>query len=133
MSASVHVASQPSKRRFRRIRCGFTVVEVVVAMLVFAVGVLGMASTAAQITTQAASTRQQTLAAMTAQSRFESLRSRPCTSITAGSAASRGIIDVWTKRDTTRLVIVTDTVKWTVRGVQKKQAFRSAIPCLTNP
>lgn len=112
---------------------GFTLLEVIVAMMVLSVGVLGMASTTLALSRQIAGTRQQTLAAMLAQSRFERLRSVPCAAVSAGSESNRGITETWARRDTTRAIIVTDTVRWTVRGVARTQVFRSMSPCLANP
>jgi prepilin-type N-terminal cleavage/methylation domain-containing protein len=126
---------RPVRRAPRRLRnrSGFTVVELVVAMLVLAIGMLGMASTSVMLTRQISSNRQQTIAATLAQSRFEQLRSVQCTSIAPGSASARGVTEVWFKRDTTRAVVVTDTVKWTIRGSEKRHVYRSVIPCPANP
>lgn len=112
---------------------GFTVIELIVAMLVLTVGVLGMATTSVVLSRQIAAGRQQIIAATLAQSRFERLRSVRCTTITAGSATTRGVTESWTKQDVARAVIVTDTVRWTIRGSQKVHVYRSVIPCPPNP
>jgi type IV pilus assembly protein PilV len=112
---------------------GFTIVEVLVAVIVLSVGILALASTAAVITRQVRSARQQTVAAAAAQSRFDRLHAVTCTGITSSTASGGGLTEHWIVTNATRVKSVTDTVKWTDRGVQKTQVYRSLIPCLVIP
>ena len=59
-------------------RQGFTLVDLIVAIVILSIGVLGLASTAAVVTPQIGGGAQQTRAATVAQTRFEELRSMPC-------------------------------------------------------
>jgi len=86
-------------------RTGFTIVELVVAIVILTVGLLGLASTAAVVTRQMGGGAQQTLAASLPQSRFELLASTTCAALAAspsGSAETRGIAERWTTTSSPR-------------------------------
>ena len=85
-------ATSPSPRR------GVTVVEMVVAIVVLAIGILGLAGTAAMVARQMTGGAQQTVAAVAAQARFERLASVSCAALLAsptGTATARGIREDW--------------------------------------
>ena len=110
-------------------RAGFTIVELIVAMMVFAVGMLGLAATAGTVTQLMGGAKRQTLAAAVAQSRLERLRSSPCGTLTAGVDTSRGVINKWTVQAVTRGVAFTDTVTFqSSRGVTQR-VYKTTIPC----
>jgi hypothetical protein len=74
--------------------------------------------------------QKQTIAANVVQSRLEYLRSLPCTSISSGSATTRGITERWVKGTTTNQVLfVVDTVKYSVSGSPRVQGYTLTIPC----
>ena len=114
-------------------RSGFTVVEVMIAMLVLSIGVLAMTATATMVQRQMGSAQQQSLAAFTAQARFEQLRSVNCQSITSGSGTNRTVSEAWVKKDTARAVILTDSITYTTHYGQRVQAYSTIVPCPTNP
>jgi type IV pilus modification protein PilV len=64
---------------------GFTVVEVLIAVLVLTVGLLGMVTTAALTTRMIAQGQHYTEASAIANERFEILRARPCSEMSGGS------------------------------------------------
>ena len=110
-------------------RAGFTLVELLVAMMVFAVGMLGLAATAATVTKLMGGAKRQTIASTVAQSRMERLRSSPCASLTAGTDTSRGVVNKWTVQSVTRGVNVTDTVTFTsARGATYK-VYKTTLAC----
>lgn len=113
-------------------RAGFTLVELVVAIVILSVGLLGLASTAAVVTRQMGGGAQQTIAANLATARFESLRAGGCTALAGGTQKTRGLTEVWTVSTSTsnRARIVTDTVKWVARGRPTRVSYTSMIPCL---
>lgn len=123
MSRAPVVPRQREKR-------GFTLVEIMVAIIVLSIGLLGLASTSAVVTRQIGGGAQMTLAASTAQARFEILRSMDCTLLSSGSASARGISEVWTVTALTRAREVTDTVKFTTPRGQSVHAYRTMIPCV---
>jgi prepilin-type N-terminal cleavage/methylation domain-containing protein len=64
---------------------GFTLVEVIIAILVFTVGMLGLVGTAALVTRMIARGQHSAVAATFAAQRLERLRVTACTSQAAGS------------------------------------------------
>src|SRR5581483_2368719 len=81
-------------RRRRRARRAFTIVELVVAIVILSVGVLGLVSTATVVSRLIGGAAQLTVAANVAASRFERLRSMQCASIHSDSAiAIHGVVE----------------------------------------
>ena len=120
----------PRRGLRRSPRLGFTLLELMVAVMIMTVGVLGLASTAAVVLRLMGGGAQQTLAANVAQSRFEWLRARQCALIANGYATVRGVQEQWTVAtiDATTFDVV-DTVRYTTRAGRATQAYRSAVRC----
>ena len=115
-------------------RAGFTLVEMMVAVMVLAIGLLGLTSTAAYVVRQLSGGSQQTIASTVVQSRTEWMLARPCTSIKSDSTAvNRGVTEHWiTGATVNRVLQVTDTVKYSLTGSKKSQTvktFTLFIPC----
>ena len=113
-------------------RRGFTVIELVVTIVILTVGLLAMAANSTLIGRQMRGARVMTDAANTAQMRFEALRSVPCTTLAStgsGTATVGEVTEVWTSTNGTRVVTVTDTVKYTTRYGVQAHAYRTMIPC----
>lgn len=111
-------------------RAGFTLVELLVAMIIFAVGMLGLAATAGSVTRMMGGAKRQTIAAQVAQSRIERLRAAPCTSLTSGTETVRGIKNIWTVQAVTRGVNVTDSVVFAnSRGGTKTRVYKTSFSC----
>ena len=119
-------------------RAGFTVIEVIVAILILTIGVLALASTAAVVTKQMASGNRQTVASTIAQARFDSLSSVDCTQLAAGGAPNtatvtyRGgqVAETWTVTDGNDVKNITDRVF--VHGLRDTLVYTSLIPCRDN-
>lgn len=75
---------------------GFTIVEVLVAVLILTVGLLGLASTAGLVTRMIGQGQRFTEANALANERLEILRAQPCPSMTGGSATSGVYQLTWT-------------------------------------
>ena len=71
---------------------GFTLVELLVAVVIFSVGLLALASSSAVMMRTLGESQSKTVAAAVAESRFERIRSTACANRTSGSAVSRGPI-----------------------------------------
>ena len=96
---------------------GFTIVEVLVAIVIMALGVLGLAGTAGSVSRLIGGGAQQTLAANIAMSRFEQLRSTACSNVVAGTATMRGMTESWgVTASGASLYTVTDTVTYVAAG-----------------
>ena len=115
----------PSVRR----RAGFTLVELLVAMMVFAVGMLGLAATAATVTRLMGGATRQTIAANIAQSRLERLRSSPCGTLAAGVDTTRGVVNKWTVQPVTRGVNISDSVFYVSARGSSKRVYKTTLPC----
>lgn len=120
----------------RSANAGFSIVEVVVAVLILSVGILGLAGTAAFVTRQVNEGGQQAYAASRVQAITDSLRSLRCTLLTNGSttasASNFNVNQAWTvstmNGGSSRSVRV--AVKWvTRRGNSREQSFTASIPC----
>jgi type IV pilus assembly protein PilV len=115
-----------------RARAGFTLVEVIAAILLLSIGLLAIAGlgVVAAKTTRRGST--QTLASAIAQSRFDSLASLPCNSLanggpTSGSSTVRGVEERWRVVDGYNVKRLTDSL--TVPGRTSVLVYQSVIPC----
>lgn len=117
---------------------GFTLVELIVAIIVLTIGILALASTAGVVARQMSGGAQQTLAAHVAQTRFERLRAVSCASLTVpgmGSDESRGIREVWTvangngSNPSVTTLVLTDTVRYRAGRRYVTRAFQSTRTC----
>lgn len=120
------------RRAIARGRAGFTIVEVVVAVMILVVGVLGLAGAAAIVTRMMGSSEMRSDASNVAAARFELLRSTRCP-ITSGSASSAGITERWSVTQlgspAYRMYEVVDSVRYTSRDGQRSQTYRSVVQC----
>jgi prepilin-type N-terminal cleavage/methylation domain-containing protein len=116
----------------RHPRAGLTLVELLVAMMILTIGLLGLASIAAVSAKLVRGGATQTVAASIAQSRFDLLTSARCSAIAnqprvVGTATTRGIRERWVVDDGNDVVYVTDTVR--VPGRAAPLVYLSVIPC----
>lgn len=109
----IKIRFAPARRRAAapsaapRARRGFSLVELIVAMLLLSVGVLGLAGVSAYAMRQSNTAQQRNAATLVAESRMEELRSRACANITSGSATTNNLAETWTvtaTNSTTRTV-----------------------------
>ena len=112
---------------------GFTIVEAMVAIVVFAVGVLGLASSAAVMTRQMSSGNRLAQATLLARSRVEQFSARNCTTLSSGSATAGGFTEQWTVTPMTRTVRVTETVTFAGARGQRSKTYVTMLPCPANP
>ncbi len=76
-------------------RQGVTLIEVVIAILVFSIGGLGLAASAASIVRQLSANSLRVEAGLIARSRAESAHSSGCADLSGGETRSAGIRSVW--------------------------------------
>ena len=102
MIASSRTARRGAPRRSAtRPRAGFTVTEVVVAVMILSIGVLGLAGTSGAVARQMGGSADMTRAASRAASRLErlsGLSTCPGTTPVSGSATSNTVVERWTVR-----------------------------------
>ena len=125
-NVSQHV--QPAPRRD-----GFTLVEVMVAIVILSIGVLGLAATAGVVVRQMTGAVHQSVAANVAYSRMERIRTGSCVAMkdSSGAATTRNVSEKWTIVGTagSHSLIVYDTITYKVRGKLRTQAFITEYPC----
>lgn len=114
-----------------RPRSGFTLVEMMVAVMIMAVGLLAMVSTSAYVVRQVGGGAQMTVAANVIQSRMEWMRSHPCASFTTErNVETRGVREMWKPGATVNKVLaVTYVAKYSVSGSEKRRDYTVMIPC----
>ena len=120
------------RRRGRARRRGFTLVELLVAMLVMTVGIIALASTAGVVTRMMTDGSRRTIAANVAQARFEKMRNLSCAMLASGSATTRRVHEVWVARKTApTLTMVVDSVSFSTWSGQHAStlAYRSYVAC----
>ena len=117
----------------RQRRAGFTIVEVVVAVMILSVGVLGLAGAAAIVTRMMGASEIQSDASTVAAARFEILRGTRCP-LASGSASNAGINESWTVQALGnagyRMYEVMDSVTYMNRDGQRGKSYRSVVQCL---
>lgn len=110
-------------------RRAFTLPEVLVAILVLAVGILGLTASGAYIATQAGDARAMTEGAVLAGRALDSLRALPCGSLASGSLTSRGSIMRWTASPGSRTVALSATLELFTRRGPRLVPIQALVPC----
>ena len=118
-------------------RRGFTLLEVLVALVLLSIGILGVAMSAALVSRMVGDGSRLTLAATIAITRLEQLRAIPCASATSGTTITRGIEERWSVAAMgagLRALEVQLSVRYPLRtqsgtGPTRTQLFRGAIHC----
>jgi prepilin-type N-terminal cleavage/methylation domain-containing protein len=112
-------------------RRGVTLVEMLVAIVMIAVGAVSLMSVSGSIGRQMGSGMRQTVAASIAQARLDSLTSLACASLDAGaasgSAQSRGVLESWQVQDGHN--IKTISVIITIPDRTLPLRYETIIPC----
>jgi type II secretion system protein I len=110
-------------------RAGFTLIELMVALTIFSIGLLAMAATASVIMQMLAGSQARTVAADVAESRFERIAATACANRTSGTATNRGISEAWTRFPLARADDVTVSVTFLSSHRSRTETFQSYIPC----
>ena len=109
---------------------GFSLVEVVVAILILTVGVLGLAASAGTITRLTGEGGRTGGAAAAAETRFEILRATPCASLANGTATSGRYAVAWRVTSVTALLRNVDvSVSYNAGRSTRTTSFTSQISC----
>ena len=130
MYAPLLRARTTRRASFMKSRVGFTLVELIVALMVFVIGVLAAASSSGLVMTMVGGAQRRTIASTVAESRFEILRSVPCAAHTSGNTTTRGVRESW---DVVPLALADDVTVRTIfpssGGRVTTQTYRTYIPC----
>ena len=121
-----------TEKPLKRSSGGFTIVEVVVAIVVFTLGILGLVGTAATVTRMVGRSQQYNMSASLAQQRVEMLLAAGCGSMASGTATSGAYTVTWTVASTSgglgRSIGITVTYR-TAAGM-RTDTFTSAASCV---
>jgi type IV pilus modification protein PilV len=112
-----------------RARRGFTLAELLVALMVFSVGALALAATSANVIRMMTASKNRTQAADVAQARFERMRSQPCSMHTTDSTTTRGVAESWQTVSLSRADDVTVRVRFYASGALQTRLYRTFLPC----
>lgn len=113
-------------------RDGMSLIELMVAIVILGVGMLGMAGISLTVTKQFSSASRQADAAMIVQSRMDSLASISCQTLApsgtqSGTTVTRGITEKWRVTDGNDVKNVIDSVSFA--GRKKVLVYTSILPC----
>jgi prepilin-type N-terminal cleavage/methylation domain-containing protein len=109
---------------------GFTIIEMMIAVMVFSVGLLALAGTASIIMTTLTTSQSRSIATSVAESRFERIGATPCASrVFSGSAVTRGITETWSVERLARADDVTVSVSYLSQHQPRSEQFRTFLPC----
>jgi len=112
-----------------RARAGFTLAELLVALMVFSVGALAMVATSANVMTLITSSKNRAIAASVAASRFERMRSQPCSAHRTDSASTRGVSETWSVVKLAKADDVTVRVSFVANHRTQSRIYRSFLVC----
>lgn len=119
-------------------RRGVTLIELIVASTILMLGLLSIVGVSASIARSLGEARNENLAAIAAQSRFEELAGKTATCSVAGQGTvtevtTRGITERYIATDAGNFtVLLSDTVTWkTRRNITRQAAFQTLLPCRT--
>jgi type IV pilus assembly protein PilV len=113
-----------------RSRRGFTLIEMIIAIIVMSIGIMGLAGTASYVATQMGGGKAQTVAAALATKVSDSLSARRCSAIVSGSQTRRGVSVDWTVADSSRTKWVTELVQYKPKsGPTKSFTYLTVIQC----
>jgi prepilin-type N-terminal cleavage/methylation domain-containing protein len=123
----------PARRHRTRLRLrrGFTLIEMIIAIIVMSIGIMGLASTASYVAMQMGGGKMQTVAAAMSTKISDSLSARRCSALVDGSQTKRGVTVSWTVKDSTRTRWVTSTVTYAPNrdGATKTINYLTVIQC----
>ena len=111
------------------LRRGFSLVELLVALVLFSSGALVVAGTSTLVARAVGEGARRTTAARLARATLDSLAALPCTGVAAGRDSARGVIVAWTVDTVPRARLVRQTIRIAVRGGEARSFAESMLPC----
>jgi Tfp pilus assembly protein PilV len=110
-------------------RAGFTLIEVLLAIVLIDVGLLALVAGSAVLMRQATEVRARSNALRMANNRIQSLSAGPCAS-SIGSSVTGDAREQWTVAvQPNRVREVRDSVAFTAAGVERSVALLTRLPC----
>ena len=112
-------------------RRGFSLIEVMIAVVMLTVGVLALAGTSARVVRLISQGGRLGGASLVAEGRFEMLRATACASLASGSTVEGPYTVVWTVATSGFLSTVGLTVSYATGGRTHTDTFATTISCAT--
>lgn len=109
---------------------GFSLIEMMVALVILTVGVLGLAASARVVTQMTGSGGRYGSASSVAASRFEQLRAGECTDIANGSATTGRYAETWTVTTTGQLRVVILTITYNDGTSSRSTSYSTSVSCV---
>lgn len=109
-------------------RRGFTLAELIVALVLLTVGLLALAGTSAFLTYEHAATGRAERAAAIGQSRLEILRFGSCADA-QGRESVNGLTIAWSVAPSGRTALARVEISWAERGMAVVQRYASGFTC----
>ena len=117
-------------RRTSPRQAGFTLIELVLALVLVAFGLLALCATSAIVTREIGSAGNRVAAATAARNRVEWLILTPCASLVSGAAAHvHGVREWWTIERTGHTVVLRDSVVISTPSGAKSLVLESGRVC----
>lgn len=111
-------------------RSGFTLIETLVALVLFQFGMLAVTAAAAVAARDLATAQRMVRAQSTARERVELLRARVCPDIAAGTHQSDGLVEYWAIESLAAHRVLRDSVAFTLpRGRKGHVVLRAYALC----
>jgi len=111
-------------------RAGFTLIEVIVAVVLVDVGLLALVAGCSILVRAMGDARARTEAARAAESRLARLGALACAASSGGSTAGGRLSEHWTVRtDAAGIREVRDSVSFTLRAGPSFLVLRTRVPC----
>jgi prepilin-type N-terminal cleavage/methylation domain-containing protein len=110
-------------------RSGFTLVELLVAIMVLTIGLLALAATAGIVASYVGDGGRLTGAAHAARTVLDSLAARGCASLTSGSSSRGTIVVTWTVVADTATATVDLAVGSALRRGRRSDTYQAVVPC----
>ena len=126
------ITSRGRARARRRPRCdrrGFSLIELMVAIVLLSVGMLALAGSSATVLRSMTTAAMQTRAANLAGSQLDAMRSAGCGQIVHGNRKERGVTLSWTTEAIPRGVIVNMTAVYATGYGMRTSSTRNVIAC----
>jgi prepilin-type N-terminal cleavage/methylation domain-containing protein len=111
-------------------RKGFTLVELMIAIIILTTGILALAGTAGAITRMLSGGGRLGGSAVTAEGRFELLRATPCASLASGSAVEGPYTVAWTVTTSGYLRTIGLTVSYATGRGTRTDSYQTTISCV---
>jgi len=111
-------------------RSAFTLVELLVAIVVFTIGLLALAATAGLVAARVGDGARLSASAHLARSIMDSLATRPCDAIAGGVTALAGSSATWSVTRDSASTTVALTLGSALRRRNRQDAYRLVVPCV---